>query len=99
MEVEQPFLGDLLTMVINHLQVLWWSSKQCFWNTMVVDWSFWINKSTDSQHYWNNHQAKPVLLLMAEILHHPIIYMVLYIPGGDRRISEPSTVWSESPKT
>ena len=23
---------------------------------------------------------------------YPIIYMVLYIPGGDRRISEPSTV-------
>ena len=34
----------------------------------------------------------------AEILHqlrlvvYPIIYRVLYIPGGDRRISEPSTV-------
>ena len=24
---------------------------------------------------------------------YPIIYKVLYIPGGDRRISEPSTVW------
>ena len=33
---------------------------------------------------------------MDKILHqlivYPIIYMVLYIPGGDRRISEPSTV-------
>ena len=35
---------------------------------------------------------------MDEILHHlrlvvyPTIYRVLYIPGGDRRISEPSTV-------
>ena len=24
---------------------------------------------------------------------YPIIYKVLYIPGGDRRIPEPSTVW------
>ena len=27
LEGEQPYLGDLLTMVINHLQVLGWSSK------------------------------------------------------------------------
>ena len=26
--VPQPYLGDLLTMVINHLQVLGWSSKK-----------------------------------------------------------------------
>ncbi len=34
------------------------------------------------------------LLLMAEILHQLIgnFSLVLYIPGGDRRISEPSTV-------
>ena len=27
LEGEQPYLGDLLTMVINHLQVLGWPSK------------------------------------------------------------------------
>ena len=37
----------------------------------------------------------------SEILHQlrlvvfPIIYKILYIPGGDRRISEPSTVVHE----
>ena len=42
-----------------------------------------------------------LILLMEEILHQlrlavfPIIYKGLYIPCGDRRISEPSTVfWS-----
>ena len=30
LEGEQPYLGDLLTMVIHHLQVLGWSSKQMF---------------------------------------------------------------------
>ena len=39
-----------------------------------------------------------LILLMEEILHqlrlvvYPIIYEVLYIPGSDSRISEPSTV-------
>ena len=51
-------------------------------------------------HYAKNGQ---VLLLMEEILHqlrlvvYPIIYIYcteffFYIPGGDRRVSEPSTV-------
>ena len=42
MEEEQPYLGDLLTMVLNHLQVLGWSSK---WNVKFshegVCWRFW----------------------------------------------------------
>ena len=28
-----------------------------------------------------------------DMLVYPIIYRLLYIPGGDRRISEPSAVW------
>ena len=48
----------------------------------------------------NMKQSSQVILLMAEILHllidrivYSIIYKVSYISGGDRRISEPSTVW------
>ena len=35
LEVEQPYLGGLLTMVTNHLQVLGWSSKSVAWNCWV----------------------------------------------------------------
>ena len=85
-------LGSLVELHTYQLPVmLFHTATRChqFYTSLVAV------EAVDLPIYWI---VLGLTLLMAEILHrlrlvvYPIIYRVLYIPGGDRWISEPSTV-------
>ena len=87
-------------MINKRLEITHWV---CFQFTLFSMYFPQTNRSFDSlsdYSSWEHFGGSPApILLMEEILHQLIwrIYhylnMVLYISGGDRRISEPSTVW------
>ena len=59
LEGEQPYLGDLLTMVINHLHVLGWSSKcvkfTC-WKTIHTNF-LWTRSGARQLVWWSSNQG------------------------------------------
>ena len=86
-------------------QILWvgvWTPKRpnlrrCLWvQTPILTRYDGKTRVSITKSKQNRNTVEAKILHQLRLVVYPIIYKVLYIPGGERRISEPSTV-STSP--
>ena len=93
-----PMITQITLVFIWNIEAWRWIQGGVFHLFFRVLWGMlWCATSGAMLDFWFC-AAIVEILVMEEILHqlrlvvYPIIYKEFYIPGGDRRISEPSTV-------